>query len=111
MSSRAESASRLVHEQFRSPNLELCTGYGHAHERLRKAVLVSGPWAGRLCPRCGKPTFPGQRLDMDHLTDEAGRRVRDNVYVPGYLSAVPNACRSGLCGGGGAGQRMFAGDP
>jgi len=48
---------------------------------------------------------------MDHLTDEAGRRVRDNVYVPGYLSAVPNACRSGLCGGGGAGQRMFAGDP
>lgn len=58
---------------------------------------------------CGEPMFPDQRLDMDHLTDEAGRRVQDNVYVLGYLSAVLNACRSGLCGGGGAGQRMFAG--
>jgi hypothetical protein len=81
-------------------------GYGHAHERLRKVVLVSDPWIGRPCPRCDKPMFPGQRLDMDHLPDEAGRRVRDNVYVPGYLSATPNACRSRLCG---AGQRMFAG--
>jgi hypothetical protein len=60
--------------------------YGHAHERLRKAVLESGIWIGRPCYRCGKPMWPGMPLDLDHLTDENGVRVGDDIYVPGYLS-------------------------
>jgi hypothetical protein len=49
--------------------------YGAAHQRIRAALIGSGVWVGQPCPRCGERMMPGQKLDLDHRTDDAGRRI------------------------------------
>lgn len=49
--------------------------YGQEHRRIRAALLASGTWVGAPCPRCHEPMWPGDRLDLDHETDDRGRRT------------------------------------
>lgn len=65
--------------------------YGQTHKRIRQALLAGGQWLGRPCPRCGEPMMDAAALDLDHATDELGRRT--GGYVPGGLSHA--ACNRG----------------
>ncbi len=49
--------------------------YGWTHRRIREALIKNGCWIGAPCPRCFQPMWPGQRLDLDHETDQFGRRT------------------------------------
>ena len=49
--------------------------YGYEHKRIQAALLASGLWLNQPCPRCSMPMLPGQKLDLDHKTDEFGRRA------------------------------------
>lgn len=46
--------------------------YGHAHQRLRAALLREA--IGQPCHHCGRPMLEGQALDLDHTADGEGYR-------------------------------------
>jgi hypothetical protein len=49
--------------------------YSGDHERARRAAVVLFR-IGDRCPRCGEPMWgPVAMLDMDHETDELGRKT------------------------------------
>lgn len=45
-------------------------GYGHPHQRLRKALLPGMP--GSKCTRCGEVLKASDQVDLDHTDDRRG---------------------------------------
>lgn len=67
--------------------------YGGDHKRLRKTLIESGLWIGQPCSLCGEPMWPGQKLDLGHACDAAGRSI------PGrYTGLQHSRCNQGAGG-------------
>ena len=45
--------------------------YDWRHRQQRAELIRSGYWIGQPCPRCLRPMWPGQRLDLGHVIDVA----------------------------------------
>jgi hypothetical protein len=53
-------------------SLTTASGYGTAHQRLRRTLAAVVEEGGVLCARCGKPIEPGAKWDLDHSDDRRG---------------------------------------
>ncbi len=55
--------------------------YSGNWQHLRKAIMASTFWVGTPCRRCGRPLWPGQRLQLGHVIDVADGGMGGPVVV------------------------------
>lgn len=77
--------------------------YGHEHRRIRAALIAAWwTWYLQPCPRCGLLMKSAASLDLDHETDDQGRRTGR------YLGLSHSKCNR-AAGGAAAHARQAAG--